>query len=155
MTTFLEQPATSVPTPHDAELASSASRALASRVDGDLRVRLDDGQELTLPSAAARLLSHLLTEMGQGNAVTLIPIHAELSTQHAADLLNVSRPHLVKLLESKAIPFHMAGSHRRVRYQDLAAYRARFEEKRQKALEELAAQAEELELGHPAPDRRI
>ena len=148
MTTFLERPDTLVPTPHDAELASSASRTLASRANGDLRVHLDDGQELTLPSSAARLLAHLLTEMGQGNAVTLFPIHAELTTQHAADLLNVSRPHLIKLLNEKVIPFHMAGSHRRVRFQDIQAYKARFEDARQKALEELADQAQELEMGY-------
>ena len=148
MTTLLERPDTLVPTPHDAELASSASRTLASRANGDLRVHLDDGQVLTLPSSAARLLSHLLTEMGQGNAVTLIPIHAELTTQHAADILNVSRPHLIKLLNEKAIPFHMAGSHRRVRFQDIANYKAQFEMSRQKALEELAAQSQELEMGY-------
>jgi len=87
MNAMLEHPDTVVPTPMDAELAAQASRALSSKRanEENLRVRLDDGEDLLLPKAAARLLRHLLTEMAQGNAVMLIPIHAELTTQQAAD----------------------------------------------------------------------
>jgi excisionase family DNA binding protein len=86
--------------------------------------------------------------MAQGNAVTIIPIHAELTTQEAADFLNVSRPHLVRLLEQKKMAFHMVGTHRRVRFEDLMAFKASLEKKRRETMDELAAQAQELGMGY-------
>jgi len=151
MNAILEHPDTVIPTRTDAELAAQASRALSSskRTNEDsLRVRLDDGEELLLPKAAARLLRHLLKEMAQGNAVTLIPIHAELTTQQAADFLNVSRPHLVSLLEKQELPFHKVGTHRRVKFSDLEGYKARFEASASTAMDELVKQAQELEMGY-------
>ena len=93
-------------------------------------------------------LRQLLTEIGQGNAVSIIPIHAELTTQEAADVLNVSRPFLVQLLEKGDMPSHKIGTHRRVRYQDVIAYKKRIDAERRKALDELAAQAQELGMGY-------
>ena len=95
-----------LPSQEDAELAEQASRELSrhrQRTGDELQVQLDDGKVLRLPKAAADLLHHILNEMAIGNAVTIIPIHAELTTQEAADLLNVSRPHLVRLLEEGKI----------------------------------------------------
>lgn len=148
MTEQLDRPETVMPTDKDVALAAEASRKLSPRTSGDLTVQLDDGQVLTLPRAAARLLSHLLTEMGRGNAVTLIPVHAELTTQEAADLLNVSRPHLIRMLEAGELPHHLVGTHRRVRFADLEAYRARREVEREERMQELADQAQELGMGY-------
>jgi excisionase family DNA binding protein len=149
MNALLERPDTVVPTAKDAALATEASRTLATtKLGAELRVRLENGKVLTLPRAAARLLHHLLTEMSQGNAVTLIPIHAELTTQEAADYLNVSRPYLIRLLETGKIPFHLVGTHRRVKFRDLETYGKSFASDRGKAMAELAAQAQKLGMGY-------
>jgi excisionase family DNA binding protein len=148
MNALLERRDTVVPTNEDAELAATASRAMARTKRHELHVRIDD-TELPLPSAVKDLLFRLLTEMAQGHAVTLIPIHAELTTQEAADYLNVSRPHLVKLLEEKKLPFHKVGTHRRVRFTDLAAYKAKFETQRRKVMERLAKEAQDMGMGYP------
>ena len=140
---------TVVPTEADAGLAQEASRILASLAQGDeLRMHLDGGRVLTLPRAAVRLLVHLLTEMADGNAVTVIPVHAEMTTQDAADFLNVSRPFLVGLLESGGIPYRKVGTHRRIRFQDVKGYRDRIDAERERSLDELAAQAQELGMGY-------
>jgi excisionase family DNA binding protein len=137
-----------VPNETDSELAATASRALARANKDAIRVRLDDGDELTLPKSVTPLLIHLLTEMAQGNSVTLIPVHAELSTQEVANLLNISRPHLVRLLEDNVIPHHKVGTHRRVKFTDVEAYKERFETQRRAALDELAKQAQDLGMGY-------
>lgn len=140
---------TELPSQRDSDLARNAKQVLDAHAPAaGLRVHLDDGQELVLPQAAAQLLAHLLEEMSAGNAVTLIPIHAELTTQQAADLLNVSRPFLIQLLDTGRIPYHKTGTHRRVRFADLQAFRRQFEAEREKAMEALAQQAQELEMGY-------
>ncbi|MGF7008955.1 helix-turn-helix domain-containing protein [Aminobacter sp. BE322] len=148
MATLLERPI--LPSANDAELAAQASRHLsrAKQEGAELRVQVDGGETLRLPKAVSELLYHLLTEMAQGNAVTLFPIHAELTTQEAADYLNVSRPYLVRLLEGGKLKFHMVGTHRRVKFKDLEAFRKAADDERQRAIDELAAQAQELGMGY-------
>ena len=140
--------ALTVPDETDSELAATASRELARARKASISVRLDDGTDLQLPKAVTPLLIKILTEMGQGNAVTLIPLHAELTTQEAANLMNISRPYLNKLLDRGDIPHHKVGTHRRIRFEDLERFRGRREVERRKALEELAAQAQELGAGY-------
>ncbi|MBN2701023.1 helix-turn-helix domain-containing protein [Methylohalobius crimeensis] len=128
--------------------ATELSKLLAHKPEADrARVQLDD-TELILPRHALALLRDILTEMAQGNAVTIVPTHAELTTQEAANILNVSRPYLIQLLEKGAIPFTRTGSHRRIRYQDLMEYKAARDRQSQEALEELAKQAQELDMGY-------
>lgn len=137
-----------IPSPRDAELATQSSRTLAKlQAEKELTVQID-GEQLVLPRAVISLLSKILTEMSVGNAVTIVPIHAELTTQEAADFLNVSRPYLVNLLESGAIPFSKVGTHRRVRFQDLAEYKKKQEAEGEAAMDELVRQAQELGMGY-------
>jgi len=142
------------PSEKDTALAKESSRQLApllgARKELSLQV-LKDGhpsEPVLVPTAAVRLLVYILTEMAKGNAVTLIPIHVELSTQEAADILNVSRPFLVKLLDEGKIPSRKVGTHRRVLFSDLSAYKKLDDLERQKALEALATEAQELNMGY-------
>ena len=146
---------TVAPSEADAALALESSRLLASHKMGtqsSIRLQLlDDGEPaetMTVPASAFRLFVHLLTEMSRGNAVTLIPTHAELTTQQAADLLNVSRPYVVKLLDEGKIPSRTVGKYRRVRFEDLIAYKSKDDEARAKVLDQLSADAQELEMGY-------
>jgi excisionase family DNA binding protein len=148
--TGIEKPKPVLPSEQDAQLATEASRSLSAlaEVEDEFRVQLEGGVTLRLPSAVKALLTHLLTEMSRGNAVTIIPIHAELTTQEAATHLNVSRPHLVSLLQKGAIPFHMTGTHRKVKFADLAAYKAQRAKESEAAMVELAKQAQENDMGY-------
>ena len=116
-----------------------------------VHVRSDDPDrkvDVVLPARVFDALLELLRHTAEGNAVTLVPVHAELTTQQAADLLNVSRPHLIKLLESAAIPFHRTGRHRRVYAKDLFAYRERRRAESRDAFLELAALSQDHDLGY-------
>jgi excisionase family DNA binding protein len=106
------------------------------------------GQQVPISEKAFNLFVNVLEEMARGNAVLIIPIHAELTTQEAADLLNVSRPYLIKLLEMKEMPFHYTGRHRRIYFKDLMAYKQKVAKESLDALGQLAAEAQELGLGY-------
>jgi len=141
--------APTLPSEDEAILAKETSRILASRVQTaePLRLRmLDDPAKGTvkIPASAVRMLVHILEEMARGNAVTLIPVHAELTTQEAADMLNISRPSLIQLLDEGKIEFRRVGTHRRVRFEGLMAYKRRADADRRAALAELAAYDQEL-----------
>src|SRR3954470_1065081 len=141
------------PSQTDVALARVSGQKLAAHLSqkGELRLELRaDGssEELVLPASAVRLLARALAGLGQGNAVTLTPLRAELTSQQAADLLNVSRPYLVKLLDEGAIPSGKVGTHRRVLLEDLLAYKRQFLASRQEALQELAALGQDLGMGY-------
>lgn len=146
---------TSLPVEREVAAAVEGQRALAAYLATQFetqRIQIFDeknqAHQVELPTSALRLLVDVLSELADGNAVKVVPIHAELTTQEAADMLNVSRPHLVKLLESGALPFHKAGKHRRIRFADLMAFKAERDRASAKAMEELAKQAQELQLGY-------
>ena len=102
--------------------------------------------EVTLPVQALELLQVILSYLAKGNAVRLVPIHAELTTQQAADLLKVSRPYFVGLLDQGVLPYRRVGAHRRVLAQDLFAYQSCEEVARRQAARELTEEAQELEI---------
>ena len=143
------------PMPEEVVLARESGRALSACLQlcsetQQIEIFDDKGpaDPVRIPISALRLLVDVLTKIGEGNAVSIIPVHAELTTQEAADVLNVSRPHLIKLLENKKIPFHRTGTHRRVRYQDLIAYKERIDAERSRTLNALTEQAQELGMGY-------
>lgn len=106
----------------------------------------ESGTQEALPMTAARLLVKILSEIAKGNAVTVVPLKPELTTQEAAELLNVSRPHLVKLLERGEMPFHKVGTHRRIRLADVLAYKRKALEERKAILREMVALNQEMGL---------
>ena len=140
------------PTEAETKLAGESSKRLSPYAARSLRVQIPTkgkGEEtVELPASAVRLLVRILTEMALGNAITIIPIHAELTTQQAADLLNVSRPFLVQLLETGQIKFRKVGTHRRILFSDLMEFKRRNDSERTAALEQLAAEAQELKMGY-------
>ncbi|MDD2686271.1 MAG: helix-turn-helix domain-containing protein [Gallionella sp.] len=143
-----------LPSDVDIELAKESSRALsmilATKEDVQKVTIQSDGEKtkVELPMSAFRLFIDILANLSQGNAVQVVPVHAELTTQEAADLLMVSRPHLIKLLDEHKIPFRKVGTHRRIRYSDLLNFKNNEEKLREAALDELAAQAQELGMGY-------
>ena len=142
--------ATGIPSDRDAALADQAGRKLAGWGDGSdpvpTRFGVATGEPVDIPTSALRLLKEILDHMAHGNGVALTPLHAELTTRQAADLLQVSRTHLVQLLDEGEIPCRKVGAHRRVRARDILDYRRETESRRRKALDELTAVDQNLSL---------
>jgi excisionase family DNA binding protein len=142
-----------LPSAEEVAQAQEAARALAPFVaetpKGQLSIE-DSAHRMpvVLPRSAVLLLQGILREMAQGHTVTLISVHPELTTRQAADLLNVSRPYLVSLLESGVIPYRKIGMRRRVLFEHLMAYKKAEDAKRMGALNGLTRQAQELGLGY-------
>lgn len=140
-----------IPTENDARLARDSSRLLAACIGRGptARLRVIDGDgEIEVPVSALRMLVDILANMAEGNAVSIVPIHAELTTQQAADFLGVSRPHFIGLLEHGDLPHHKVGTHRRVFFHDLMQYQARRMEQSKAALDALSEQAQKLDMGY-------
>lgn len=128
--------------------AAELSRLLSEKPKSDRASVKMDGHDLILPRQALNLLRDLLADMAQGNAVTIVPMHAEMTTQQAADILNVSRPHLVKLLENGSLAFTKVGTHRRIRFEDLMAYKSKVKKESTDAMDELVKQAQDNNMGY-------
>src|SRR5713226_8238966 len=138
-----------LPSEAESALAKETSSVIASRLRGQdlMRFRILDGasqQTVKIPSSVVRMLVRILEEMASGNTVTLIPVRAELTTQEAADMLNISRPSLIQLLDEGKIDYRRVGTHRRVRFEALMKYKRKAEAARRAALAELAAYDQEL-----------
>jgi excisionase family DNA binding protein len=138
----------------DQELAQSSisqiRRAASAFKDSDFaKIKVEEQREfLHIPKKAFHLLVEILINMSQGKSITLIPSDTEISTQQAADMLNLSRPHIVKLLEGGIIPFKKVGTHRRIELRHLIEYGKKLKQNRKQNLDFLAEQAQELNLGY-------
>jgi excisionase family DNA binding protein len=133
------------------ETAQEASRAVSRLVGrGAVQVEAvpvrdgDQRQTFILPAPAVKLLTDMLTHLGAGQPFTVIPNHAELTTQQAADFLNVSRPWIVKLIDDGKLPHRMVGTHRRILFSDLLAYKARVDRERRDALTQMVSDAQAM-----------
>lgn len=144
----------SIPSDQEIDLASESSRKLSAYIKStghpsfQLLKKGKAIETVSIPVGALRLLVAILSQMAKGNAVTLIPVHAELTTQEAADLLNVSRPYLVNLLEEGKIPFHKVGTRRRVFAKDILRFKEKTDKDRLAILEELVNEAQKHNMGY-------
>ena len=121
-------------------------RALRQLVqEGSVKIIGARGRRVELPRSVVGLLDEILKNMQVGKAVSIVPEHQQLTTQRAANLLGVSRPFMVRLVEEGNLPFHMVGSHRRVYLKDLLAYRKRRDEERHDSINRMARM--EMEAG--------
>ncbi len=144
-----------IPSKEESMLASKALTSLSKLIEGR-RVApkvvplasLSKLKEIGMPIGVFELILELLNQVAQGRSVTIIPSNKEFTTQEAADLLNVSRPFVIKLLEEGKIPFHKVGAHRRIKAQDLMTYRRKSEEESTEAFQELAEISQKLGLGY-------
>lgn len=141
------------PSASDVDLARASGQALLqfSTSTSPVTLKVTDAQRevpIEVPVGAIALLQNILATMAAGKGLTLIPEHAELTTVQAADVLNISRPHLTKLLKENQIPCHMVGTHRRVLMEDVMAYKQRKDEARAKALDALVADAQAQGMGY-------
>ncbi|MXZ81119.1 MAG: helix-turn-helix domain-containing protein [Gammaproteobacteria bacterium] len=141
-----------LPDSEDIQLAkdgsSELSKLLSERPETDHAEVTVDGHEMILPRQVILMLRDLLTSLAKGNAVNIMPMHIEITTQEAADILNVSRPFLIKQLEQGKLPFTKVGTHRRIRCDDLFKYKNKLEKQSRKAMDELVQQAQQDKMGY-------
>lgn len=149
MTTYRELP----PSARDAEIARYTSQRLAkyATTDKPLSLRINKPQPaevIDLPEGAVKLLLGILDAMAAGRGVIIIPENVELTTVEASNILNVSRPYLIKLLEERAIPHRKVGRHRRILLEDVIAYKNSIDADRKKVLEQLTIEAQKDKMGY-------
>lgn len=137
----------------DSQLAKVSSQRLSQHKNSErkrdtVKLKLAGQGDVALPSAIVPLLEVVLAEMAAGRPVSVMSVESDLSTQQAAELLNVSRPFIIKLLKAKALPYRQVGTHRRLRLSDVLAYQKQMDKKADKAMQALADQAQELDMGY-------
>ena len=146
-----------LPKTHDIALAEKASLQMSTFLSGDgkkdiqFSLKRFNGREVIeffLTPTIVDLVFRMLVHIAKGDAVTLVPFHAELTTQEAANFLNVSRPYLIQLLEEERIPFRRVGRHRRILFEDILKYKEKSKERSRKMREELTEEAQDLDLGY-------
>lgn len=129
-----------VPSEQDILHIKEMAEFLEEQAPRQIRLVGTDGETLDIPEPIFRVLRRIVSLMAQGAAIGLVPIHQELTTQQAADLLNISRPSLIKLLDAREIPFTRSqGGHRRLRFTDVMVYKQRRSVMRHAAFAEMAA----------------
>lgn len=137
-----------MPSEHEAELVAASGRVLAACTGQGGRVKLrliDDAQKITAPIKAIHIFADILNLMAEGTSVSITPIHAEQSTQEAADFLNVSRQYLIsQILATGKLAFHMAGNRRKMYFKDLMEYKDQQKSESQKTMEQLAQLSQEM-----------
>lgn len=141
------------PTEHESTIARVSKQLLSRYVKEDKALMLrvidaDHDEPIELPAGAVTLLMDILGAMASGQGVTLIPEDAELTTVQAADILNVSRPFLIKLLEDGKIPYRKVGKHRRIRMEDVMNYMQAIDLEREAILDQLVADAQEQDMDY-------
>ena len=148
MTALRNQRPPAPPSAREVELARDSSRLLAACIGRGrtARLRVID-TEGDIEVSALRMLVDILTNMAEGNAISLVPIHAKPTTQPAADFPGVSRPYLVGQLEKGELPHHKVGTHRRIYFRDRVDYRTQRMGQGKAALEAMTAQAQKLNIG--------
>lgn len=132
----------------DIETIKRVASDLAAHPDRNRYVLVDDTErvQMQLPASLMRVLLEAANQLAQGNSIAIIHYEQELTTQQAADLLSVSRPYLIKLLENGQIPYHRVGSHRRIRLGDLLDYKRSRDRLRKDHLNEIVRVSESLGL---------
>ena len=130
------------------QLRALTSEGDAETGEGRLRLEGEEGRAVELPASVAEALLGALNDLAEGRTVSIAGAEEELTTREAADLLNVSRPHLTKLLKEGEIPSHKVGSHHRVYRRDVLAYRAERREEAEEAMQALADESQKLGLGY-------
>ncbi len=147
--------ATKLPSAEEIALAKLGSQELSAVIESNgeaQRINVVDKQgqahEVMIPASALNLMIEVLTQLGQGNSVSITPIHAELTTQEGADMLNMSRPTFIKLLDSNEIPFTRTGNRRKVAFADLMEYKEQLEKRRLASLDELSQLDQDLGMGY-------
>lgn len=148
--------ATKLPSAEEIALARLGSQELSAVMEANgeaqtinvIDKKSGKAHEVTIPASALNLMIEVLTQLGQGNSVSITPIHAELTTQEGADHLNVSRPTFIKLLDGGTIPFTRSGNRRKVAFADVMAYKKQLEEESLATLADLSALDQEMGMGY-------
>lgn len=122
---------------------------ILAEAEGVAKLIAPSGEVRELPHSVYKILRDTVHDLSRGIEVTIVPVHSQLTTQKAAEILSVSRPYLIGLLEKGEIPYHMVGAHRRIRLDDLLVYKDRRDSHHRQVLKEMRADSEELGLYEP------